>query len=212
MKHPYFALLPLSAAVLLAAGCNVVPAPEADMTRHYVLTSPVPEPGPAAGSLRLGFRSVELASYLGTRDIVLRNGTNELVLQDYARWAEPLEAGIGRILRMQLASAPAVGRVYPQPFPLDGERDYDVSVSVLHCEGGTPAGMISHPTARFSAVFEISTVGTSPKVVARRAFTAPEAAWDGRDYARLAELLSEDVARLGRDIVAALPPAAEPKP
>ena len=207
MKHPPLVSVLLSAAGLLIAGCNVVPPPQADTTRYFVLTGSGPAPGPAAGSLRLGLRNVELAAYLNTRDMVLRSGSNELVLQEYARWAEPLDAAIARILRTELAAAPAVGRVDLQPFRFDTDRDYDVSVTVIHCEGETSARLISHPTARFAAVAEITSTGPNPRVVARRMYTAPESAWDGHDYARLAGLLGDDVAEFGRQIIADLPAA-----
>lgn len=206
MKHRVPAWFP--ALALLIAGCNVVPPPQSDLTRFYVLTGPAPAAGPATGRLRLGLKSVDVAAYLNTRDMVLRKGTNEIELQDYARWAEPLGAGIGRILQLQLASDPAVGRVYPQPFPFEAERDYDVAVSVIHCEGATESGLMGRSSARFSAAIEITRPGPAAQVIARKMFVAPGAEWDGRDYARLAALLSEDAAALAREIAAALPKAA----
>ena len=209
MKHPALAWLPavgwLPVLALLIAGCNMVPPAQLDATHFYVLTGPAPAPGPVIGHLRLGLKTVELASFLNTRDIVVRSGTNELMLQDYARWAEPLGAGIGRILRLQLTADPAIGRVYPQPFPFEAERDYDVAVNVIRCEGETESGLTGRSSARFAAVIEITTPGPEARVVARRTFVAPNAPWDGRDYARLAALLSEDVAALAHEIIAALP-------
>jgi uncharacterized lipoprotein YmbA len=189
------------------AGCGgLIPAPQADPTHYYILTGPAPaaSDAPAAGRLRLGLRSVELAAYLKSPDIIVRQGTNELLLQDYARWGESLDAGIGRLLRERLRAAPAVARVYPQPFPLDADRDYDVAVTILRCEGGLADG---RRAAQFAATIEIATVGPDARVVARRTFVAPAAAWDGRDFAQLAALLSADVDALGREVVAALPPA-----
>ena len=60
----WFAALGLSLAV---AGCNLIPPPDPDPTRYYVLTSPAPEPAVtrvAQGSVRIGLRAVELAPYL----------------------------------------------------------------------------------------------------------------------------------------------------
>jgi hypothetical protein len=190
---------------LCFAGCGgLIPPPQADPTHYYVLTGPAPAASDAlpTGHLRVGLRSVELAAYLRSPDLIVRQGTNELVLQDYARWGEPLEAGVGRLLREQLRAAPGVARVYPQPFPLDADRDYDVAVTILACEGGVEAG---RRVAQFAATIEITTAGLDAHVVARRTFVAPAAAWDGRDFARLAALLSADVDALGREVVAALP-------
>jgi hypothetical protein len=41
--------------------------------------------------------------------------------------------------------------------------------------------------------------------VARKLFTAPAGAWDGRDFGRLANLLSADISALGQEIVADIP-------
>ncbi|HEX3731127.1 MAG TPA: ABC-type transport auxiliary lipoprotein family protein [Opitutaceae bacterium] len=200
----------LGLGLLVLAGCDIIPPAQTDPTRYYVLSDAAPAPSEAAvtSGLRIGLRSVELAGYLKSPDLIVRRGPNELSLQDYARWAEPLDAGIGRLVRDQLRADAAVSRVYLQPFPLDANRDYDVSISVARCEGGAGA-------AHFAATVEISTAGDSPHLVARRTFAAPDAAWDGRDFGQLAGLLSADIQALGKDIVAALPssrPAAPSTP
>jgi uncharacterized lipoprotein YmbA len=194
-------LLPLLTLGLFLAGCDgLIPPPQVDPTRYYVLTGPSPAPAAAGGPLRVGLRTVELAAYLKSPDMIVRQGANELMLQDYARWGEPLEAGIGRLLRDRLRTAGAVGRVYPQPFPLDADRDCDVAVTLLRCEGATDR------TARFAATIEI-TKASDGRLLARRTFVAPDAAWDGKNFGQLAGLLSADVDALGQEIVAALPAA-----
>jgi len=195
--------LSLLALCVALTGCSgLIPPPQTDPTRYYVLAGPPPVPAAAGGQLRVGLRAVELAAYLKSPDMIVRRGANELVLQDYARWGEPLDAGIARILRERLGAAPGVGRVYAQPFPLDQTRDCDVAVTILRCEGGTGPG-----GARFAATIDITSAGDG-RLLARRTFVAPEAAWDGRNFARLAGLLSADVDALGQEIVAALPPAS----
>jgi uncharacterized lipoprotein YmbA len=198
-------LLPL--CLLLVSACNVVPAAQGDFTRYYLLSAPPPPASTVVAAPRgfsLGLRSIDVPEYLRTRSIVVRQGANELKLDEYDRWAEPLEAGITRILRAGLVAAPNVGRVFAQPFPLDGDRDYDIAVTVLHCEG-VRSGFIRN-TAHFSALAEITTGGPNPKVVARLNYVAPDSKWDGRDCAQLAADLSEAVSGLAREIAAALPP------
>jgi hypothetical protein len=193
----FLLLLALSLAL---TGCSgLFPAAQTDPTRYYVLTGPVAAPS-APGALRVGVRRVELAAYLKSPDLIVRRGANELVLQDYARWGETIDAGVSRLLQASLAAAPGVGRVYVQPFPLDQDRDCDVAVTILRCEGGTDS------LAHFAATVEI-THPSDGKLLARFAFAAPDAAWDGHDFGRLAALLSDDVAALGREIAAALPAA-----
>ena len=197
----------LVAVMLFAAGCNLIPAPTPDSTRYYVLAGPalgaagVP---PVTGSLRLGLRNVEVASYLKKGSLVVRTGENEVRFPDEARWGDPLEREILSSLRGQLLAAPAVGRVFVQPFPFDEPRDYDVSVRVIRCEGVDPAGG-GKAAVSFAAMLEITTSGAAGEVVARKRFVAPEAAWDGKDFGRLAAELSNAVAALSQEVVAALP-------
>ena len=135
--------------------------------------------------------------------MVVRTGDNEVEFRDYRRWAEPLDAAIGRVLRVRLLAAPEVAQVVTEPFPIDQERDFDVSIDIRRCEGSADAS--GKFAASLSATIEVSTAGANPHVVARKLFTAPAAAWDGRDFDRLASLLSADVSALGQEVVAELP-------
>jgi uncharacterized lipoprotein YmbA len=150
--------------------------------------------------LRLGLRPIELPAYLKSRSLVVRNGRNEVIYQDFARWAEPLEAGIARVLRARLTATPEVGQVYAHPFPFDRERDYDISVTVIRCEGANEA---PDAVARFAAVVEI-VEAKAGKVVSRRVVAAPDLSWDG-DHAALVEALSTSVGHLANEVVAQLP-------
>jgi len=213
MKSRFSAGIVLTPCLLLLAACNVVPPPQGDATRFYLLSNPAISTGRGTAEqrgLRLGLRGVEVADYLRTRSMVVRRGSNELSLDEFNRWAEPLDAGIARVLRTTLAAAPAIGRVVVQPFPLDSDRDYDVNVTVLRCEGAESGG--NRGTARFSALVEITSAGPDPHVVARLNYSAPDLPWDGHDFGRLAEDLSQAVSGLAREIISALPasPVAPP--
>ena len=203
---PLGLLLPLL-ALLVAAGCNVIPPVQPDTTRYYVLSGPAlaDAGGPAttAGTLRLGLRPVEIAPYLRKNAMVVRSGDNEVAFPNEARWAEPLEQEIGATLRQRLLAAPAVARVFTPPFPFDPSRDFDVSVQVLRCEGVREHG--GRSVARFAATIEISTTGDKVQLVVRKTFVAPDAAWDGKDFGRLAALLGDAVGALSQDVVASLP-------
>ena len=192
--------------LLTFAGCSVIPPLQSDATHYYVLTGPalgrsgaLPNPG----ALQLGLKAVEVAPYLHKGSLVVRAGDNEVAFPDNARWAEPIEQEIAGALRQRLLAAPAVGRVFAAPFPFEQARDFDVSVQVLRCEGVRDGG--GRNAARFAATIEITTTGPAARVVVRKNFVAPDAAWDGRDFARLAALLSESVGALSQEVVAALP-------
>ncbi len=213
MKPSFFKNPRLLAALLFAGlallgqtGCSLLPAPQADPTHYYVLAGPAfADPGPARaeGALRVGLRRIEVVPYLGGKAMIVRNSANEITYQDYARWAEPPASGIERIVTARLQSSPKIGRVYLQPFPFDEKRDYDVAVSVLRCEGErTPDGKLA---AGFACTVELTEAKPGGAVVMRKTFTAPAAAWDGKDFGKLAQLLGDAVAALGEEIIGALP-------
>ena len=187
-------------------GCSFFPAPQPDPTHYYVLTGPsFADPGPARpeGALRIGLRRVEVVPYLGGKAMIVRNAANEISYQEYARWAELPAAGIERLVVARLQGSSKVGRVYLQPFPFDGKRDYDVGVSVLRCEGERKAD--GKMGVGFVCTVEVTEAKPGGAVVMRKTFTAPQAVWDGKDFGRLAQLLGDAVAALGEEIVGALP-------
>lgn len=191
--------------LLLLAGCSVIPEAQPDPTRHYVLT----ERGLGEGvvreqitGLRVGLKAVTLPAYLNKGSLVVRRGDNEVDYRDYARWAEPLAAGISRVLAAQLLTSPAVERVLVQPFPFDHERDCDIAVSIVRCEGVTGEG---RPLARFAALVEITNADEAAQVLARRVFVAPDQPWDGTDDAALVQALSGSIWALGNEMIGALP-------
>lgn len=194
----------LAMAGLGLAGCSVLPAPPADPTRYYVLTGPgLDDAGlrNLGGPLRIGLKAVDIAPYLRKPAIAVRRGANELVYDDYTRWAEPLEASVARILQTRLLATPGIGRVYLAPLSFDEHRDYDIALSIIRCEGVIE----NRGVARFAAAVEVTTSGDDPQVVLRKVFQAPDVAWDGKDYAALARALSQGIAALSEEIVVALP-------
>jgi hypothetical protein len=209
MSHPKTRLLALCGALALLAssGCNVVPPPQEDSTRFFVLSgaelpalAAVQAP---AGTLRVGIRTVRLESYLNRKEMVVRTGANEVRFEDYRRWADPLDTALTRIVRSRLLAAPEVAQVYAEPFPFDQARDYDVAIDVVRFEGSVGAdGKFS---ANMAAVIEVSTTGSGSRIVSRKLFEAPAQGWDGTDFDRLAALLRADVDLLAQEVASELP-------
>jgi hypothetical protein len=200
-------LVPVGTVLLLGllAACNVVPPAEEDPTRYFVLSDPVSAAvqAPATGAVRIGLMEIKLEDYLKKREMVMRTGENEVEFRDFRRWAEPLDAAVMRIVRLRLLEAPEVAQVATAPFRADQQHDYDVAIDVRRCEGALAAP--GKYVASFAATVEISTTGDNPHVVSRKLFAAPDAAWDGRDFDRLASLLSADISALAKDVLASLP-------
>jgi uncharacterized lipoprotein YmbA len=211
-SSPSRSLIRASSVVLLGllGACNVVPPAQDDPTRYFVLSDAVsPEavaaPSAAAeGGLRIGLRTVRIESYLKNRAMVVRTAANEVKFEEYHRWAEPVDAAIGRVLRSRLVASPGVAQVYTEPFPFDQARDFDVSIEVLRFEGAVSV-QGGKDVASFKAWIEVSTAGANARVVARKLFVAHEQDWDGKDFDQLAALLTGDVGDLGQDVLGLFP-------
>ncbi len=195
MKTRFAALASLLLSMLVA-GCSL-PSAQPDPTRYYLLTAPAVA-APATGDTVLGLRSVDTAAYLRTRALIVRQGEHEVEFREYARWGEALDAGIARVLRENLLASDAIAQVAVVPFALDQERDFDVTVRVLACEGEAGGAV------RFRAGWELWSTGAGAEVLDRGHHEARGLTWDGRNEASLAAALSQAVAGLSADIIAAV--------
>jgi uncharacterized lipoprotein YmbA len=194
----------LSAVLCFLTACSLpLPQAQPDATRYFLLTSTEirPEATAPAAVKRwvVGVRAVDLAAYLHTRSLAIRSHANEVAFLDFARWGEPLDQGIARVLAENLQSFGNVARSSTQPFRADEQRDFEIGVRVTACEG-TADGDV-----RFAAMWRITVPDGSGATVAEGSFTASGLRWDGHDHGQLAAKLSEALAGLSRDIAAALP-------
>ncbi len=188
------------ATATLLAGCNFT-QPQSDPTRFFLLsaTAPAAATTPAAKAPVIHLRPVELASYIRAKPIIVRRGDNEIEFREYARWGEPLELGIGRVLREDLVARGAAGAVLAAGLrAVDIDYDYTLVVRVLACEGGANGAIF------FRAVWELSTAGATPKQVARGEVQPRELRWDGKSESALAAELSKAVGALSEDVAAGL--------
>jgi uncharacterized lipoprotein YmbA len=192
----------------LFASCSIpLPSAQADLTRYYLLTSAArPEAKAETVSKRwvIGVRNVAIPSYLRTKSFAIRSHTNEVNFLDLARWGEPLEQGVERVLVENLQALPNVARISMQPFRAEEQRDFDLLVQVSACEG-TADGAV-----QFSASWRIVALAAAENTVAEGSYTAAGLHWDGHDCGQLAAKLSEALAGISHDIAAALP--REPAP
>ncbi len=105
----------LASAVPVLAGCFGTSPP----SRFYVLqpslaaNAAVPSGGPDGV---LGVFPTKVADYLDRPQIVTFSGENAVEVDEYNRWAEPLGAGVTRVLAQELSSLLPTWRVLPQPW------------------------------------------------------------------------------------------------
>jgi len=187
-----FRRFPLARAVLAVvtlpfAGCSILPEPRPDPTRFFVLPAEVAATAPVVTAVTL--RPIEVAGYLRNRPMVVRRGASEIEFREHARWGEPLEQGVARVLSAGLRARGM--NVVPA-----GAAAPVLAVRVLACEGAADGTVI------FRATWEL-TGGTAPSV---GDFSASGLRWDVKSEASLASQLGAAVLALADEIAATAPP------
>lgn len=195
-------LLPLC-VLPLVAGCSSMFEAKPDLTRYYLLTAPAAPATVVAApaAVAVGLCRIEMPAYLRTPELALRPGGTELRHAPEALWGEPLELGIARVLKETLQAQPAVRVVVAYPAPQAAPPDFEISVTVLACEGLVgPEGR----QARFAASWEVRFNAPVGAVLASGTFESAPAEWAEGDYAALTAKLGQAVAALGRELGAKL--------
>jgi uncharacterized lipoprotein YmbA len=105
----------LVALALASTGCFGSSPPS-----RFFLLSPSPEGAAAMASMgqegALGVLPSRIAAYLDRPQIVTFRGDNSVDLDEFNRWAEPLGAGVSRVLAQDLSAMLPAWRVMPQPW------------------------------------------------------------------------------------------------
>jgi uncharacterized lipoprotein YmbA len=210
MKTPTRANFParswllISGLWLLIAGCSL-PSAMPDPTRFYLLSTSTAAPAaPAAQAPVIHLRPVELPSYIRAKPLIVRRGDNEVEFREYARWGEPLELGIGRVVKEELLARGAAAAVLAGGLrAVDVDYNYELIIRVLACEG------VAGGAVNFRAAWELSTTGAAPKIAAQGEYRSTDLKWDGKNEGTLAAQLSVATTGLAADIAAGLAKAGK---
>ncbi|HET9338811.1 MAG TPA: PqiC family protein [Casimicrobiaceae bacterium] len=187
MRLP-FVIAASSIALGLAAGCSTPPP-----SRFYTL-APTATATSQRSSLVIAVGPVTIPSDVDRPEFVVSTGPNEVRLDDFNRWASPLQEGLARAIAENLVAILGTPRVVRFPQTLATEPDYRVVVEVRTFEStpGKSAALDAVWTVRRMKDGRTQTGRTS----AREA--VPESGFDA-----LAAAHSRGVARLSQDIAAA---------
>ncbi|WP_367156065.1 membrane integrity-associated transporter subunit PqiC [Methylomonas sp. HYX-M1] len=122
--------LPRCFPILLLAlwGCASTPA------ANFFLLEPLPMPHQreAAGFLlvTLELGPIKIPAYLDRAQLVYATADNRYRLDEFNRWAEPLDDNIGRVLTIDLQNALGA-KVLPPHSPLADQTTYKIALNVL---------------------------------------------------------------------------------
>ena len=126
-------LVGLAAILVWLGGC--LGGTSASPTYYTLTPVEAPAPAPAPAGLALGVGPVTLPAYLDRPQLVTRTGQDTLNLAEFDRWAEPLKAGVPRVLGDNLAALLGTSRVSLFPWGKAQTVRYQVAVDLTRFEG-----------------------------------------------------------------------------
>jgi uncharacterized lipoprotein YmbA len=208
MRNWLSATLVLAGLVLVLAGC--VSLKRTEEARFFVLQSLVEPPAAAQEPVALvGVENVRLPGHLERPQLVTWTAPGELQVDEFLRWAEPLEDGVTRTLAENLAALLPDHQVVRRPWAGDIETRCRVRVALRQF------GLQRDGTVRLSGQFRLlpgrgdlarvlRSVSLARGVSSGAAEAPPDPGVDAMN--ELIEQLSRQIA----EAIRALPPEEEP--
>ncbi len=188
MRRPVSAIAIPWIVAVLAAGC-ATPA-----SRFYTLsTTPAPAGTPVAYSVAVG--PVTIPAVIDRPQIVVSTSPNQVQLDEFNRWAAPLQSNIARVVADNLASILGTARVSLFPQTMSAAADYRVAIQVQRFD--TAPG----DAASLEALWTITRTKDGTAQTGRTSVreSSPSGGYDG-----VAAAHSRALASLSRDIADAI--------
>lgn len=121
----------LISVLALVSACGTTPPSD-----YYLLAARSGSP-PTGQTPSLGVGPVSVPEYLNRNSMVYNRSGTKLDVATYARWAEPLEAGISRVLSLNLAINLNTEDIQDFPWHTSRAPDYSVAVRVLELDANS---------------------------------------------------------------------------
>jgi uncharacterized protein len=179
----------LYAIAAFTAGCSTTPA-----SHFYTLSrSETPAAAPASNSANLlvVVGPVSIPAIVDMPQIVVSMGPNRVTIDEYNRWASPLQNNISRVVAENLVAMLGTPRVSLFQQSLNADADYRVAIEVQSFE--TAPG----EAATLNAVWIVRRTKDGEAVTGR---TAVRVAVQDKGYDVLAAAHSRALARMSEDI------------
>lgn len=184
MRRPAL-LASVCAASLLAVACGSSPP-----SRFYKLTA-ADMPAAEASTVFVAIGPVTVPAVVDRPEIVVSTGANELALDEFNRWASPLQDNLSRVIAEDLVALLGTPRVTLFPQTLGADPDYRVQIEIRNFES------VPGKSAALDAVWTVRRTRDGKTETGR---TSARETVDGTGYDALAAAHSRGVARLSRDI------------
>ena len=185
MMHRRVALAAVSIALSLATGCSTPPP-----SRFYTLAATATSASTSQQSaLVIAVGPVTIPSVVDRPEFVVSTSPNEVRLDDFNRWASPLQDGLSRAVAENLVTLIGTPRVVGFPQTLATEPDYRVAIEVRTFEStpGKSALLEAVWTVRRAQDGKTQTGRTSARETLRESGYDALAAAHSRAVARMSE-------------------------
>lgn len=125
----------ISRTIIYASGLILIGCASTQPAQYYMLTGieDVREnasPASSASGARIGVGPINFPEYLERSAIILRSPGAEIVINDYHRWAEPLDKNFLRVLSGNLQTLLSDTSVIMFPWSNSKDIDYQVTIQV----------------------------------------------------------------------------------
>jgi len=128
----YAALFSIMLAPAILTGCGSSPK-----ANHYTLSpggGAVQQANASSAKVSIGITAVSLPEVVDRPQMVLRQGANEIVLEELHRWAEPLKREIPRVIAEHLSRRLEHVRVAAHPQSAALDSDYRLTLDFQRFE------------------------------------------------------------------------------
>jgi uncharacterized protein len=187
-----------SLAFLGLAGCG----PSAT-ARFYTLNSTATAQGAPATSYAVSVGPVSVPGYVDRPQFVVQAAPNRVALDEFNRWAAPLDEGIARVVAGDLTVLLGTTQVITFPLPPGFTPAYQVTIDVQRFESTPGKGVV---------VDTIWVVRRSAGGEPRMGRTVASDTVEGEGFDALAAAHSRALAKVSGDIATAIRAAAAEKP
>jgi uncharacterized lipoprotein YmbA len=150
-------------------------------------------PAGTASNLAIGVGPVETPQVLDRPQIVTRSGPNKIVLDEFHRWAGPLQANFARVLAENISILLPTDRVAVYPWEVTFRPDYRVALDIRYFEGQWGNNVLLDVVWRVTDRADQNTLALKKSLI-----TEPLPVVD---YEMLVAAKSHAIARLSREIV-----------
>jgi uncharacterized protein len=172
----------------LAAGCASSPS------RFYTLSATA-TPSAASSKLSVAVGPVSVPAAVDRPQIVVSTSANQVTLDDFNRWASPLQDNLARVVAENLVALLGTPRVTLFPQALNANVDYRIQIEIRNFESAPGK------SASLDAVWTVRRTKDGKTETGR---TSAREKVDDNGYDALAAAHSRGVARLSQDIADAV--------